>query len=526
MRVALATCCLYCHQQMDGFEIYTHSAPTGPSSHGNAGYGPSHSGADETAHQPSTFVMKSHRTPSNPYVYNVSGQIARCLEPTTFSDDSDHLDIPRSSLGRRQNEFLLRDAARPIPQRKERQNSERQQGASREARKKDRALVTFVEQQSLFSIASAYRLMGAQEADRRSSQLFCNTESLALLSEYLLSTELEPRNAGFLWATSSNLDHEVHSGVSRHCLTVRNAAIVVQRNVRRLLAGDLAKETLNFLIVQNAGTSARKNVVELTKLDPYVLTNLTSVLTNLLRWLIDENQEPELVVEGIRVCVEELILKCKFEFPSLHIRYPRWSADFAPTVFRESNGTRSFGMSAPLEMFLKSLLESVRTIVEIIDFVVLTFAKGHFGPFEAEPLASTGGIFSLHGPDVGVLVHRLPLRCLSKMLGDQQVWVFEQATTPSSCEPLYLRTTMETFADVWGPVWSIHSINETNSIERYAVGGGSILPWRSDVDEDHLLRTGDRLCHWLSRDETLPTWAESAQDAGKSSTCVLDLLFT
>ncbi|KAL8834877.1 MAG: hypothetical protein Q9176_007242 [Flavoplaca citrina] len=303
--------------------------------------------------------------------------------------------------------------------------------------------------------------------------------------------------------------------VSRHCLTMRNAAIVVQKNFRRLQAGNLANETLSFLILQDAGTSTTKNIVELTKLDPCLLTDLTSVLNNLLRWLIDGDQEPELVVEGIRVCVEELILKCKFEFRSLPIRYPTWSADFAPTVFRESNGARSFGMSAPLEIFLKSVLESVRTIIEIIDFVVLTFAKGHFGPFDAEPLASTGGVFSLHGPpsDVGVLVHRLPLRCLSKMLGDQYVWVFEQATTPSSCEPLYLRTTMETFADVWGPVWTIHSTEEPDSIERYAVGGGSVLPLKSFLDEDHLLRTGDRLCHWLSRDETLPTCAASAQDA-------------
>ena len=510
MPVKLYTHCVFCHRQKDGYA--THPSSTPPPKK-----------ADEIPQRPSTAVVESHLTPSTPYVDNVSGQIARSLEPLATSDDSDLLDTPRSSLGRRQNVYLLRDAARPLPRRRGRPDSERKQVASREARKEDQALLELIEQQSLFSTASAHRLMGAQEADRRSRELFCNTESLALLSEFLVSTEAEPGRAGFLWAASSIPDHELHSGVSRHRLTMRNAAILVEQNFRRLLARDLAKETLSFLIVQDAGTSTTKNIVELTKLDPYILTNITSVLTNLLRWLTDGNQEPELVVEGIRLCVEELILKCKFEFPSLHIRYPKWSADFIPTVFRESNSTRSLGISAPLEMLLKSVLESVRTIVQIIDFVVLTFAKGHFGAFEAEPLASAGGAFSLRGPpsDVGVLVHRLPLRCLGKMLGDQHVWVFEQATTPSSCQPLYLRTTMETFADVWGPVWSIHSVNEPNSIERYAVGGGSILPWRSDVDEDHLLRTGDRLCHWLSRDETLPTRADSAQDAGKSSTCVL-----
>ncbi|KAL8884886.1 MAG: hypothetical protein Q9215_007159, partial [Flavoplaca cf. flavocitrina] len=440
--------------------------------------------------------------------------MARPPEPPTCSDDSDISDVPRSALGRRQNQYLQRDVARPIPQRKERQDSQRQQVASREARKKDWALLEFVEQQSLFSIASTHRLMGAQEADRLSSELFCNTESLTLLSEYLVSTEAEPGLAGFLWAASNILDHELHSGASRNCLTMRNAAIVVQQNFRRLQAGDLANETLSFLIVQDAGTSTTKNVSLLTF---YAGCSL-----------LDGDQEPEVVVEGIRVCVEELILKCKFEFPSLQIKYPRWSADFAPTVFRESNDARSFGMSAPLEIFLKSVLESVRTIIEIIDFVVLTFAKGHFGPFDAEPLASTGGVFFFHGPpsDVGVLVHRLPLRCLSKMLGGQHLWVFEQATTPSNCEPLYLRTTMETFANVWGPIWTIHSTEEPDSIERYAVGGGSVLPLKSFLDVDHLLRTGDRLCHWLSRDETLPTCAASAQDAGKSSTCVFDLLFS
>ncbi|KAL8875401.1 MAG: hypothetical protein Q9198_006238, partial [Flavoplaca austrocitrina] len=101
------------------------------------------------------------------------------------------------------------------------------------------------------------------------------------------------------------------------------------------------------------------------------------------------------------------------------------------------------------------------------------------------------------------------------MLGDQYVWVFEKATTtPSGCEPLYLRTTMETFTALWGPVWSIHSLEEPDSIERYTVGGGSVLPSRTNVDKDHLLWTGDWFCHWLSRDETLPTCAFSAQGAG------------
>ncbi|KAL8884021.1 MAG: hypothetical protein Q9192_006943 [Flavoplaca navasiana] len=402
--------------------------PPPPPIPGNSGYGPSRSRADRNPHQPSTAVVESNPPLATWYADSVSGMIARPPESPTFSDDSDISDVPRSGLGRRQNQDLQQVAARPIPRREERQDSERQQVASREARKEDWALLEFVEQQSLFSIASAHRLMGTQNADRQSSELFCNTESLALLSEYIVSTEAEPGRAGFLWAASSILDHELHSGVSRHCLTMRNAAILVQQNFRRLQAGHLANDSLNFLIVQDAGTSTTKKIVELTKLDPYILTDLTSVLNKLSRWLINEDQEPELVVEGIRVCVEELILKCKFEFPSLRIRYPRWSADFVPTVFRESNGARSFGMSAPLEMFLKSVLESVRAIVEIIDFVVLTFAKGHLGPFDTEPLASTGGVFFLHRPplDVGVLVHRLPLRCLSKMLGGQYVWVFEK----------------------------------------------------------------------------------------------------
>lgn len=180
MNVDILPYCLYCHRQLDEYAIYDSSGFTRPSSHGNAGYGSSHSGADGTPHQSLTSVVESHRTLSNPYVDNVSGQTIRSLEPPTFSDDSDRLDIPTSSLGRRQNEHLLQSAARPLPRRRERQDSERKQVASGEARKKDHALLEFIEQQSLFSITFAHRLTETQEADRRSSELFCNTESLAL----------------------------------------------------------------------------------------------------------------------------------------------------------------------------------------------------------------------------------------------------------------------------------------------------------------------------------------------------------
>lgn len=382
--------------------------------------------------------------------------------------------------------------------------------------------------------------MGFDEADRRTGEIFCNVNSLEAISEYLISTEVEPARAGFLWATSDSLDNELHSGVFRHCLALRSAAFVVLQNFRRLVDGGLAGKRISFLILSQTESSTTNGVVDLTPLDPYILLSLTSMLTNLLSILIDGSQDPERAINGIRTCIETLS-SCESDFPSLQIKYPDLSETVysIPIVIREENGIRLPKLSSALEMGLKSYIEAGQAIVEVIDLAILTFATAHVGVFEAEPLSSAGEVISISrpAPNPSVVVRRLPLGCLSKMLGDQPVWVFSQDTEPSyyeslffhttidDYEPLFLRTTIETFADVWGPVWSVSSNQDPRLIESYAAGGGSILPWRPDAYTNQFLTTGDRLCHWFSRDEALPTLPMLLFDIGRCTLAFDSMVF-
>ncbi|KAL8704767.1 MAG: hypothetical protein Q9201_002077 [Fulgogasparrea decipioides] len=360
--------------------------------------------------------------------------------------------------------------------------------------------------------------MGVHEADRRASEMFCNDKSKRVLEDHVLYIEHEPTDAGFLWATSESLVDELHSGAYRHCLALRNAVVVVERNFRRLLDGGLAGGRINLLILRRTDSSATSAIVDLTPLNPQILETFPGSLTSLLLSLT-EDQDPKHSVDGIRKCIEEITSRCELDFPSLQIKYPKLPETIytSPTLIKEENGFQSFKHSEDLEMALKSFLKTAQAIVEVIDLAILTFAKAHFGAFDVEPLSSAGEVLSISQsdfPGLSILVHRLPLRCLSKMLGDEAVWVFEQAGTPSKCEPLYLRTTIETFAEVWGPVWSVSVPQDPSSIESYAVGGGSIVPCRPDTDAHQVLEASDRLCHWFSRDETLVTLPISSSNTG------------
>lgn len=93
-----------------------------------------------------------------------------------------------------------------------------------------------------------------------------------------------------------------------------------------------------------------------------------------------------------------------------------------------------------------------------------------------------------------ICYRRLPMKCLAPLLGNRDVWVFTHMML--DCPPaLYLRTDIETFADVWGPVWKVKDQHEPDKIARYNVGEGSIIPWPFDPLVHPVLVMNERLCH-------------------------------
>jgi hypothetical protein len=105
-----------------------------------------------------------------------------------------------------------------------------------------------------------------------------------------------------------------------------------------------------------------------------------------------------------------------------------------------------------------------------------------------------------------ISVETRKLRCLNHFLGDRSVWVFQNATTNSTNERLYLSTNVTTLADIWGPLWKIKPDERSRSISRYDIGSGFIVPWDRKVESDpNPYSNGEGgmevFCHWIpSRD--------------------------
>jgi hypothetical protein len=114
-----------------------------------------------------------------------------------------------------------------------------------------------------------------------------------------------------------------------------------------------------------------------------------------------------------------------------------------------------------------------------------------------------------------IIFRRRSFLCLGEFLGDQKAWVCELRkffgpVREIAGEPaLYLSCDAETFADVWGPMWSSRFENDLDQILHYTVGNGLIIPWKeaeyADLefstprDVGHCeIKANETLCHWIS----------------------------
>lgn len=100
-----------------------------------------------------------------------------------------------------------------------------------------------------------------------------------------------------------------------------------------------------------------------------------------------------------------------------------------------------------------------------------------------------------------IILQQCHLQCLDSFHNGQPVWAFTSSQWVNE-QPLHLTTTMETFADIWGPLWKGKDPEDPtlNLFSSYVVGGGVIVPWQPD-EPCQLLDAGEVLCHWSSHDD-------------------------
>ena len=118
--------------------------------------------------------------------------------------------------------------------------------------------------------------------------------------------------------------------------------------------------------------------------------------------------------------------------------------------------------------------------------------KGHIAIFNRETCARKPSRAFLTG-----CLRRLPLKCLAGLLGHSGIWVFCRIN-PLLEQEYYLETLIESFADVWGPVWKVLHPHQYDEIAKYNVRGGSIIPVPSYLAIDIAVQSDQSLCRWQS----------------------------
>jgi hypothetical protein len=164
-----------------------------------------------------------------------------------------------------------------------------------------------------------------------------------------------------------------------------------------------------------------------------------------------------------------------------------------------------------------------RSTVHVLDMAVLSYVGAHvqsFGKSIAEsimlPSLQNASFLEPETPFT-IIFRRMSFLCLGEFLGDQKAWVCELqkffgpiTLREIAQEPaLYLSCDAETFADVWGPMWSSRLENDLDRILHYNVGNGLIIPWKEPAyadlefsnprDVGHCeIKANETLCHWIS----------------------------
>ncbi len=149
----------------------------------------------------------------------------------------------------------------------------------------------------------------------------------------------------------------------------------------------------------------------------------------------------------------------------------------------------------------------LRSLVLMLDLAVASFAGAHCSDF-LDDCFPTGEAIALLAPfedcsdeqkNISVNFRRCNLRCLDAFHHGKRVWVF----CPPHCEPslpLYISTTIDSFSDIWGPLWKFKDKDNPDKSSAYVVGSGSIVQWQHDPRTSPEL-IEERFCHWICNEE-------------------------
>lgn len=135
--------------------------------------------------------------------------------------------------------------------------------------------------------------------------------------------------------------------------------------------------------------------------------------------------------------------------------------------------------------------------VHLLDLAVLIYAGAHADPLPKEIL----DIAKPFRPFSSIKLQTRPLKCLSPLLGNRNAWIFSLDIAIPHGE-VYISTSLDVFAEIWGPMWKVYSEND-RSILQYNVGSGLLVPWEYEAGQHPQLKDDERLGHWMTLSSTV-----------------------
>jgi len=174
--------------------------------------------------------------------------------------------------------------------------------------------------------------------------------------------------------------------------------------------------------------------------------------------------------------------------------------------FMESLGT-SLQQSLPLY----DILVLCRILTLLLDIGLVSYMGSHGSRFDMEYMAKDHSEFIVaadaESTIIGFRFSLKKLACLDEFLNYQQVWTCQPLwTEPKDSKalnrPLSILTSIEAFADTWGPIWEVSAGKDyPNHIRQLNVSTGLICRAENDMKcpvEDAVP------CHWFSSSGLIP----------------------
>ena len=301
---------------------------------------------------------------------------------------------------------------------------------------------------------------------------------------------------------------------------LRNAILAVYHNCRRLQETGLVGPWFSMLVLETPSND-RIRVINLNRInieDICEVVNQLSLMVTALQDFTFERARGLYSVSNLPRFSEKvhLLYQNIFErlglkdFLSHHLGWFDLVAEFHSIL-----NSQSLGKSA----YFVDIFAQWWCATRASDAEVVAYGSGHVFNFEEKTRINLGSLKLQVTSQVpehsrSLQYMRRGLKCLAGFFQEHDVWVLAMEEANND---LYLATDIETFADVWGPVWIVADQFRPDLIAKYNVKGGSIVPWPSDPDIHPQLRSNERLYHWKSNDECIHHRDADSANIGMSS---------